>query len=177
MFSSSTSNNPLIVKNWHPDVNLLKEDVGDVPVWVKLCDVPVTVFIKDGLSAIVTKLGTALMLDSYTSHMCMQSWGRSSYARAMIELRADVELKDNIVVAMPKITREGFYTCKIRVEYEWKPLRKDGYSTNSLLGKWKESYENNDYDYNPYVHDMYEGLKLQSICDNLDIKVRGRKKK
>nr|GEY24110.1 hypothetical protein [Tanacetum cinerariifolium] len=32
--------------------------------------------------------------------------GRSSYARVMIELRADVELKDNIVVVMPKITRE-----------------------------------------------------------------------
>ncbi|GJY73529.1 hypothetical protein Tco_0477960 [Tanacetum coccineum] len=58
---------------------------------------------------------------TYTSDMCMQSWGRSSYARAMIELRADVELKDNIVVAMPKITGEGFYTCNIRVEYEWKP--------------------------------------------------------
>ncbi|GJU71313.1 reverse transcriptase domain, reverse transcriptase zinc-binding domain protein [Tanacetum coccineum] len=35
----------------------------------------------------------------------------SSYARAMIELRADVELKDNIVAAMPKINREGYYTC------------------------------------------------------------------
>ncbi|GJU92930.1 hypothetical protein Tco_1317686 [Tanacetum coccineum] len=63
------------------------------------------------------------MLDSYTSDMCMQSWGRSSYARAMIELRADVELKDNIVVAMSKITREGYYTCNIRVECEWKPPR------------------------------------------------------
>ncbi|GKC71583.1 zinc finger, CCHC-type containing protein, partial [Tanacetum coccineum] len=31
------------------------------------------------------------------------SWGRSSYARAMIELRADVELKDTIVLAMPKL--------------------------------------------------------------------------
>ncbi|GJU71052.1 hypothetical protein Tco_1262457 [Tanacetum coccineum] len=47
----------------------------------------------------------------------------SSYARAMIELRADVELKDNIVAAMPKINREGYYTCKIRVGYEWKPPR------------------------------------------------------
>ncbi|GKB70661.1 hypothetical protein Tco_0932073 [Tanacetum coccineum] len=43
------------------------------------------------LSAIATKLGTLLMLDSYTYDMCMQSWGRSSYARVMIELRADVE--------------------------------------------------------------------------------------
>ncbi|GJS39861.1 RNA-directed DNA polymerase, eukaryota, reverse transcriptase zinc-binding domain protein [Tanacetum coccineum] len=49
--------------------------------------------------------------------------GRSSYARVMIELRADVELKDNIVVAMPKTTREGHYTCNVRVEYKWKPPR------------------------------------------------------
>nr|GEU97079.1 hypothetical protein [Tanacetum cinerariifolium] len=48
---------------------------------------------------------------------------RSSYVRVMIELRADAELKDNIVVAMPKITREGHYTCNVRVEYEWKPSR------------------------------------------------------
>ncbi|GJX59326.1 hypothetical protein Tco_0290716 [Tanacetum coccineum] len=33
----------------------------------------------------------------------------------------DVELKDNIVVVMPKITEEGYYTCNIRVEYKWKP--------------------------------------------------------
>ncbi|GJS26657.1 T-complex protein 1 subunit delta [Tanacetum coccineum] len=77
-------------------------------VWVKLHGVPVTAFSEDGLSAIATKLGTPLMLDSYTADMCMQSWGRSSYARAMIKFRADVELKDNIVAAMPKITREGY---------------------------------------------------------------------
>ncbi|GJS16008.1 beta-caryophyllene synthase [Tanacetum coccineum] len=84
-------NNPLILKKWNPDVNLLKEDVVNVPVWVKLHGVHMTAFSEDGLSVIATKLGTPLMLDSYTSDMFMQSWGRSSYARAMIELRADVE--------------------------------------------------------------------------------------
>ncbi|GKB37698.1 zinc finger, CCHC-type containing protein [Tanacetum coccineum] len=114
-------NNPLILKKLHPDENLLKEDVNTVPVWVKLHGVPVTAFSEDRLSAIATKLGTPLMFDSYTSDMCMQSWGRSSYARVMIKLRTDVELKVNIIVAMPKITREGHYTCNVRVEYEWKP--------------------------------------------------------
>nr|GEW97361.1 ATPase, F1/V1/A1 complex, alpha/beta subunit, zinc knuckle CX2CX4HX4C [Tanacetum cinerariifolium] len=76
-------NNPLILKKWHPDENLLKEDVSTVPIWVKLHGVPVTAFSEDGLSVIATKL-------------------------------------DNIVVAMPKITREGHYTCNVRVEYEWK---------------------------------------------------------
>ncbi|GJT76325.1 beta-caryophyllene synthase [Tanacetum coccineum] len=122
-------NNPLILKKWHPDENLLKEDVSTVPVWVKLHGVPVTAFSEDGLSAIATKLGTPLMLDSYTSDMCMQSWGRSSYARVMIELRADVELKDNIVVAMPKITREGHYTCVV----EKKTVKKHSQTSRGVL--------------------------------------------
>nr|GEW21209.1 hypothetical protein [Tanacetum cinerariifolium] len=113
----------LILKKWHPNENLLKEDVSTVLVWVKLHGVPVTAFSEDGLSAVATKLGTPLIVDSYTSDMCMQSWGRSSYARVMIELRADVELKDNIIVVMPKINREGHYTYNVRAEYEWKPPR------------------------------------------------------
>ncbi|GJU24090.1 integrase, catalytic region, zinc finger, CCHC-type containing protein, partial [Tanacetum coccineum] len=56
------------------DENLLKEDVSTIPVWVKLHGVPVTAFSEDGLNAITTKLGTPLMLDSYTSDICMQSW-------------------------------------------------------------------------------------------------------
>ncbi|GKC42501.1 beta-caryophyllene synthase, partial [Tanacetum coccineum] len=106
-------NNPLIPNKWNPDVNLLKEDVN-VPVWVKLHGVLVMAFNEDGLSAIATKLGTPSMLDLYTSDTSMQSWGRSSYARVMSELRADVELKDTIVVAMPKLFGEGFYTCNVR---------------------------------------------------------------
>ncbi|GJW88932.1 retrovirus-related pol polyprotein from transposon TNT 1-94 [Tanacetum coccineum] len=60
----------------------------------KLHGVPVMAFSEDCLSAIATKLGTPLMLDSYTSDMCVQSWGR-----------------------------DGHYTCIVRVEYEWKPPR------------------------------------------------------
>ncbi|GJY95335.1 retrovirus-related pol polyprotein from transposon TNT 1-94 [Tanacetum coccineum] len=96
-------NHPLILRKWNPDVDLLKDDVGNVPVWVKLYGVPITAFSKDGLSVIATKLGNPLIFYSYTSNMCLQSWGRSSHSRVMIEHRADMELKDNIVVAMPKI--------------------------------------------------------------------------
>ncbi|GKB27003.1 RNA-directed DNA polymerase, eukaryota, reverse transcriptase zinc-binding domain protein [Tanacetum coccineum] len=108
-------NNPLILKKWHPDENLLKEDVSTIPVWAKLHGVPVTAFNEDGLSAIATKL-------------------------VMIELRADVELKDNIVVAMPKITREGHYICNVHVEYEWKPPR---YSSYKVFGHIHEECPKN----------------------------------
>ncbi|GJX36657.1 reverse transcriptase domain-containing protein [Tanacetum coccineum] len=45
------------------------------------------------------------MLSSPTGLFSFQF--RSSYARAMIELLADVELKDTIVVAFPKLTKEA----------------------------------------------------------------------
>ncbi|GJZ18085.1 hypothetical protein Tco_0554208 [Tanacetum coccineum] len=54
------------------------------------------------------------------------------------------------------------------------------YGTNSLLEQLRDSYPNND-DYDPYDDDMYENHDLsehlQSICDDLDITVCGRKKK
>ncbi|GKA91628.1 hypothetical protein Tco_0813553 [Tanacetum coccineum] len=60
-------------------------------------------------------------------------------------------------------------------------LERVGFGTNSLLEQWKDTYENDDYDYDPYDDDMYDGQeipnKVQSTCDNLDIKLWGRKKK
>ncbi|GJX49881.1 high affinity nitrate transporter 2.6-like protein [Tanacetum coccineum] len=49
--------------------------------------------------------------------------GGSSYARALIKVQDVVELKANIVMAMPKLFGEGFYTCNLRVKYECKPPR------------------------------------------------------
>ncbi|GJW87444.1 hypothetical protein Tco_0162784 [Tanacetum coccineum] len=63
---------------------------------------------NDGLSAIATKLDTPLMLDAYITTMCTESWGRLSYVRAIIDLQADVELKDTFVVAILKIEDDGF---------------------------------------------------------------------
>ncbi|GJW84557.1 FAR-RED impaired response 1-like protein, partial [Tanacetum coccineum] len=116
-------NVPLILKQWTPDANIMKEDVFNIHVWVKFHDVPITAFTEDGLSAIATKLGIPSMLDSYTATMCTDSWGRASYARAMIELKADVDLRDTIVVTVPKFSSEGFTTSIINVEYEWAPPR------------------------------------------------------
>nr|GEV43688.1 hypothetical protein [Tanacetum cinerariifolium] len=82
-----------IVANYSPDVNLLKEGVCNVSIWVKFYGVHMKTFSEDRFSAITTKLDTSLMLYFYTSDMCMESWGRLSYARALIERQADVEWK------------------------------------------------------------------------------------
>ncbi|GJY18587.1 zinc knuckle CX2CX4HX4C containing protein [Tanacetum coccineum] len=94
---------PIILNKWSPNVSLTKEDLTNVPVWVKLKDVPLVGFTHDGLSAIATKVGKLIMLDSYTSSMCMESWGRPSYARAMVEIFAMNDLKETNTVATPSV--------------------------------------------------------------------------
>ncbi|GJT93721.1 hypothetical protein Tco_1082566, partial [Tanacetum coccineum] len=72
---------------------------------------------------IPTKLDTPMMLDYNTSTMCMDSWGRSSNARSLVELRVDVKLEDTLVVVVPKYLGEGYTMSTICVEYEWTPPR------------------------------------------------------
>nr|GEU73932.1 retrovirus-related Pol polyprotein from transposon TNT 1-94 [Tanacetum cinerariifolium] len=74
---------------------------------------------KYGLARLMFSSSTGLFSFQFSSmdrlDAMLENGPWSSYARIMIELRVDVELKDNIVVAMPTITREGHYTCNVRV--------------------------------------------------------------
>lgn len=111
-------NVPIFLNKWNVDVCLSKNNHDKVPVWVKMHDVPMQTFTDDGLSMIATKLGKPMMLDSYTSTMYVEAWGRPSFARAMIEISEDI-----ITVATPRLEGGGFIIDQVRVEYEWKPPR------------------------------------------------------
>ncbi|GJZ77851.1 hypothetical protein Tco_0642523 [Tanacetum coccineum] len=79
--------------------------------------------VTNGLSLMATKLGNPIMLDSYTSSMCLQSWGRMDYARALIDIRVDRELKEDMVIAIPNVEDDGEFLHTVRMEYEWEPPR------------------------------------------------------
>ncbi|XP_071695012.1 uncharacterized protein [Rutidosis leptorrhynchoides] len=114
---------PIILNKWDTNVSLTKEDLTRVPVWVKMYDIPLSGFMEDGLSIIASKLGIPMMLNSYTSTMCMESWGRPNYARAMIEISPESELKEVLNVETPSIDGKKKITGVITIEYEWKPPR------------------------------------------------------
>ena len=77
---------PLILYKWTLKVSLTKNEVTKVPVWIKLHDVPLHAYSKDGLSLIVTQFGKPIMLDAFTSSMCVDSWGHISFALALVDL-------------------------------------------------------------------------------------------
>nr|GEX31622.1 hypothetical protein [Tanacetum cinerariifolium] len=100
-----------------------KDEIKHVPVWVKMHHVPIVAYSDIGLSLISTHIRKPLMLDSYTSNMCIHSWGRSTYARVLIKISADVDLMDSLVIAIPHYDKEGHTFAMIEIEYEWTPRR------------------------------------------------------
>ncbi|GJU58671.1 zinc knuckle CX2CX4HX4C containing protein [Tanacetum coccineum] len=95
---------------------LLKEELTRIPIWVKLHDVPIQVSEENGISLIVMFIGKPVMLDSYTSSMCNESWGRSSFARYLIEVNLDADLVDVVTIGILSLSREGFTKETIRVD-------------------------------------------------------------
>ncbi|XP_071718553.1 uncharacterized protein [Rutidosis leptorrhynchoides] len=114
---------PIILNVWSPNVSLTKEDLKKVPVWVKLHDVPLAGFTESGLSAIASKIGRPMMLDSYTSTMCVEAWGRPNFARAMVEVSATNDLKESVKVGTPNLENSNVTMDVVWVEYDWKPPR------------------------------------------------------
>ncbi|GKC24545.1 hypothetical protein Tco_1026695 [Tanacetum coccineum] len=104
-----------------------------------------------------------------------------------VDLTIEVTLVDDEGKPLAKVDFSGDHDSEDKVASvdnkmtNFLALKKVGYGTNSLLEQWKETYVNDGYDFDPYDDGMYEGHdipnKIQAICDNLDIKVSGRKKK
>ncbi|GJZ88186.1 zinc knuckle CX2CX4HX4C containing protein [Tanacetum coccineum] len=116
---------PIIPKEWSMDTRLLKEELTCILVWVKLHDVPIQVFEEDGISLIASFIRKPVMLDSYTSSMCNDSWGRGSFVRCLIEVNSEADLVDVVTIRIPSLTGDDFIKETIRVEYEWRPPRCD----------------------------------------------------
>lgn len=70
---------PLFLNIWTSSTMLKKEDLKEIHVWVKLHDVPLVAYTDEGLSMIASKIGKPKMLDTYTTAMCIDAWGRSSF--------------------------------------------------------------------------------------------------
>nr|GEX17831.1 zinc knuckle CX2CX4HX4C [Tanacetum cinerariifolium] len=116
-------NSPIIIKKWTVKTSLLKEELTRIPVWIKFHDIPLQVFEEEGVSLIASYLGKPIMMDSITSSMCKDAWGRSSFARCLVEINSDSDFLDKISIGVPDIDGPGFTKETISVEYEWKPPR------------------------------------------------------
>nr|GEZ73493.1 zinc knuckle CX2CX4HX4C [Tanacetum cinerariifolium] len=118
-------NSLIILKKWSMDTILCKEELTRILVWVKIHDVPIQVFSEDSFSITTSQIGKPIMLDYYTTSMCIESWGISSFSYCLIEINADDVLKESLTIGVPLIEGTAFTIETVSIEYEWKPPRCD----------------------------------------------------
>ncbi|GJV66366.1 zinc knuckle CX2CX4HX4C containing protein [Tanacetum coccineum] len=112
---------PLLLNIWSPNSMLKKDEITLAPVWVKLHNVPIVAYSEMGLSLITKKVGRPIMLDAYTSDMCLNPWGHNNYTRAFIEVSVAQAFLNSLVVAIPLPNGKGHTLETIEIEYEWQP--------------------------------------------------------
>ncbi|KAF7852328.1 hypothetical protein BT93_L4620 [Corymbia citriodora subsp. variegata] len=101
---------PLILQQWHPMLELKKEEHSSVPVWIRLKNLPYGLWSSQGLSKVASAVGKPLYVDQRTEQLKM-----ISFARVCVELNASKPCCDSINVLLNGATRV------VEVEYEWKP--------------------------------------------------------
>jgi len=120
----------IVIKKWHPGMQLTKSVFSSVPVWIKFYNVPLELWTNDGLSSIASVIGNPLYIDDFT-----QNHSRLTFARVCVEVDAAKEIPKSFVVNL------GYgEPYEIRVEVPWKPQACNvckifGHSTSSCTIK------------------------------------------
>ncbi|KAJ9536403.1 hypothetical protein OSB04_un000416 [Centaurea solstitialis] len=114
---------PMFLEHWDPVKGLTKPTHTTCPLWVKLHDVPLVAFNKEGISRIASALGVPKQMDACTASMCDKAWGRPGFAKVLIETWAVGELKRELQVVIPSLSGGDDVRVKVRVEYIWEPLQ------------------------------------------------------
>ncbi|GJX67665.1 hypothetical protein Tco_0303392 [Tanacetum coccineum] len=76
-----------------------------------------------GLDVIAANVGKLIRLDAHTTSICLNSWGRSDYARALVEISAESPLVNSVDVEIPLDENNKHVMVKVNIEYEWQPPR------------------------------------------------------
>ncbi|KAL2922928.1 2 3-bisphosphoglycerate-independent phosphoglycerate mutase [Bienertia sinuspersici] len=82
---------PLIMKRWNPDIELHKENVKTVPIWIRMPNLELKYWGQGCLHKLGDIIGTTLKVDNVTLNK-----DRLAYARILVEVELDKELPDYI---------------------------------------------------------------------------------
>ncbi|XP_059623063.1 uncharacterized protein LOC132266226 [Cornus florida] len=100
----------IIVKKWHKSIQLERDILAMVPIWMKVCDLPVHTRSGTSISKIVSNIAKPLYMDDV-----IESRDKGLYVHVLAEMEVDGVFLEIIQ------TRLHGLQCKVKVEYEWKP--------------------------------------------------------
>ncbi|KAL2904843.1 hypothetical protein RDABS01_003553 [Bienertia sinuspersici] len=102
---------PVIMKRWDSEMELHKETIKIVPIWIRFPKLELKYWGHRNLHKLVDAIGTTLKIDRLTEQK-----ERLAYARIMVEVDIQKELPDQINF----INEKGISMVQT-IEYEWRP--------------------------------------------------------
>ncbi|PKU76688.1 RNA exonuclease 1 [Dendrobium catenatum] len=101
---------PFVLQKWHPRFRPTRENFSNVPIWVKIHDLPLACWNSEGISRIASKVGIPLAVDSLTAQKT-----RLTYARVCVQVDCSAKYPDEIPISL-----DGD-VFSLKVQYEWRP--------------------------------------------------------
>ncbi|KAJ9536013.1 hypothetical protein OSB04_un000819 [Centaurea solstitialis] len=114
---------PMFVAHWDPTKGLSKPTHNTCPLWIKLHNIPLVAFNKEGIGRIASALGVPKQMDACTASMCDKAWGRPGFAKVLVDVWAVGDLKREVEVIIPSLTGDAASKVLIKVEYIWEPIQ------------------------------------------------------
>ncbi|GJT55366.1 RNA-directed DNA polymerase, eukaryota, reverse transcriptase zinc-binding domain protein [Tanacetum coccineum] len=130
------------------DINMSidKTEPDKLPLWVRLCNLPLEAWFINGINALASRIGKHLIIDAMTASMCKHVTGRIGYTKVLVEVRAKKGLPENIDVVYQNALKEKIRHKTFQVKYDWTPplcteCRVFGHSQDKCK---KDAKEHND---------------------------------
>ncbi|XP_059648458.1 uncharacterized protein LOC132294569 [Cornus florida] len=101
---------PMILKRWDKNVNLEKEILGSVPIWVQLFNLPMHCTGNMSIARVCSQFSKPLYPDEATL-----ARERGGFVKVMVEVDVHDELPEVVNVDIHGIE------CEVFIEYDWKP--------------------------------------------------------
>ncbi|XP_020703727.1 uncharacterized protein LOC110114991 [Dendrobium catenatum] len=101
---------PFILQKWTPDFVPKREEFPSIPLWVKILNLPLSLWTPEGISKLASCIGIPIAVDALTAAKT-----RLTFARVCVQITSTSTLPDEI-----------FYNVDgkvfpLRVQYDWKP--------------------------------------------------------
>ena len=108
----SFDNKPLVVKPWSATANLEREDLMEIPIWVRFPNLKLHLWSPSVLSKLASVVGRPLFTDKMTAER-----ERLMFARVCVEIKSG-----DVLPQMIGVQDEDGSQFEQKVEYEWIPM-------------------------------------------------------
>nr|GEW56732.1 zinc knuckle CX2CX4HX4C [Tanacetum cinerariifolium] len=114
-------NKPLFLQKWCSDIGMERMEPKKFPIWEKIVNVPLEAWSMEGINALASSLGKPIMMDTMTANMCQKGVGNFKYARVLVEVDVEKEIKREIKIQYRGQNNNIKGSKKLKVVYDWKP--------------------------------------------------------